>query len=731
MTKYVVLFLLLSSCSYGQSDNDSLKIKHLQEVYISTPKYLKNKKFISQKVENISKTEIEFQNFQNTADALMNSGNITVQKSQQGGGSPVLRGFEASRILILVDGIRMNNLIFRAGHLQNIITVDENMLENIDLFYGSSSTLFGSDALGGAINLSTKKAQFSNNKTNLFSGNVSTRYSSSNEEKSSHLDLNYGTKNFASLTSFSFNDFGDLKMGRTKNHHNDFFGERDFYVQTIAGVDQLIANDNKYVQKFTAYKQYDFMQKFAFKQANGNLHNLNFQYSTTSNIPRYDRLTDPSATGLRNAQWFYGPQKRLLGIYNFSKEKIFLNSNLSLDLSYQNVEESRHNRRFENYNLQNRIEKVNVYGLNAVLKKNFVKSELLYGIETYFDDLNSSAYSNNINTGERENIDSRYPNGKNNMFRSDFFLSYNETISPKTNWNFGARIGYTALKSSISDNSFFTLPFNKIDQNNYTYSATIGIIHKPSTVVSLNANISSGFRVPNIDDLAKIFESSAGSLIVPNENLKPEKTITGDLGFRISSNNRRFELEHTYFYTRFIDAIITDNYTFNGSNTVVYDGEESRVLANQNKGKAFITGISSSLKMYVINNLLFTASFNYTLGRILEEEQQIPLDHIPPFYGKVGFNYTQKEFGMEVYMLYNGKKGIENYFLNGEDNEQYAPENGMPAWETYNAKGSVVLFKNATLFAGVENILDTQYRTFASGMNASGRNIYSGLKYSF
>jgi hemoglobin/transferrin/lactoferrin receptor protein len=420
-----------------------------------------------------------------------------------------------------------------------------------------------------------------------------------------------------------------------------------------------------------------------------------------------------------------------LSVYNFTKEKFILKSDLFLDLSYQNVEESRHNRRFGNYNLQNRIEKVNVYALDAVLKKSFSKSELLYGIETYFDDLNSSAYSNNSNTGEREVIDSRYPNGKNNMFRSDIFLSYSETISPKTNWNFGGRVGYTALKSTIADNSFFALPFDKIEQTNFTYSATVGIIHKPSKAVSLIVNLSSGFRVPNIDDLAKVFESSAGSLVVPNENLKPEKTITGDLGFRIKSKNRRFELENNYFYTRFIDAIVTDSYTFNGSNTIVFDGTESQVLANQNKGKAFITGISTSLKMYVVENLLFTANFNYTLGRILEKEERLPLDHIPPFYGKVGFNYTKKLYGLEVYMLYNGKKDIANYFLNGEDNEQYAPEGGMPAWETYNAKGSVVLFKNATLFAGVENILDTQYRTFASGMNASGRNIYSGLKYGF
>jgi hemoglobin/transferrin/lactoferrin receptor protein len=731
MKKYILALLAVASIGYSQTSVDSTKAKQLEEVFIATPKYLKNKKFISQKIENISQKEIEFQNFQNTADALMNSGNVNVQKSQQGGGSPVIRGFEANRILILVDGIRMNNLIFRGGHLQNSITVDENMLENIDLSYGASSTLFGSDALGGAINLTTKKAQFSSNGKS-FSGNVLSRYSSVNEEKSGHFDFNYGTSNFASLTSFSYNDFGDLRMGKRKNHHNPYFGERDFYVQNVNGGDQLIANDNKYIQRFTAYKQYDFMLKFAYKQANGNLHSLNFQYSTSTDIPRYDRLTDPSSsTGLRNAEWYYGPQKRLLGVYNFSKNKFILNSDLSLDISYQNVEESRHNRRFGNYNLQNRTEKVILYGINATLKKAFLKSELQYGIETYLDNLNSSAFSNNINTGETVTIDSRYPNGNNSMFRSDFFITYNETISPKTNWNIGGRIGYTSLKSSISDNSFFQLPFDTIEQNNFTYSANVGIIHKTSNTVSLIANLSSGFRVPNIDDLAKVFETVDGILIVPNENLKPEKTITADLGYRITNQNKRFEWENNYFYTRFIDAIVTDVFTYNGSSTIDYNGSLSQVFANQNKGKAFITGISSALKTFVVNNLLFTATFNYTLGRIIEDNEKLPLDHIAPFYGKIGFNYTKKQYGLEVYMLYNGKKDIKNYLLNGEDNEQYAPPGGMPAWETYNAKGSVVLFKNATLFVGVENILDTQYRTFASGMNAPGRNLYSGLKYSF
>ncbi|ESU28922.1 hypothetical protein FLJC2902T_09540 [Flavobacterium limnosediminis JC2902] len=732
MKKYFSLLTLITLSAYTQTKKDTTEVKHLEEVVITTQKYLKPKKDIPQQIEIISKNEIEFQNPQNTAEILANSGTVTIQKSQQGGGSPVIRGFEANRILLLVDGIRMNNLIFRAGHLQNIITVDANSIENLDVFFGPSSTVFGSDALGGAINISTKKAQFINDTKKIFSGKAITRFSSANEEKTAYFDLNYAGTKLASFTSFSYNDFGDLKMGRKKNHGADYFGERDHYVTTQNGVDVLMPNDNKYVQKFSGYKQYNFMQKLAYKQDNGNLHDLNLQFSTSSDIPRYDRLTDPNGSGLRNAEWFYGPQKRILSAYTFTKDKAIIGSDLKITVSYQNVEESRHNRRFGNYNLQNRIEKVNVFALNADLKKGFTSGDLQYGLEAYYDDLNSSAYSNNINTGETETIDTRYPNGKNNMLRTDTYITYNTKNNIHTSWNIGARGGYASLKSTIADNSIFQLPFTSISQKHFTYSATTGIIHYPSKTVRLAANVSSGFRVPNIDDVAKIFESGNATVIVPNENLKPEKTITADLGFTIKNNNKRFQLDYTYYYTRLFDAIVTDEFTFNGSETIDYNGSISQVMANQNKGKAFVTGFSTSIKSYLIDNVLFTANFNYTLGRIINEDgTRSPLDHIAPYYGKIGINYDHSYFMAEAYMLYNGKKDISDYFPNGEDNEQYAPQGGMPAWKTYNFKASSKSIYGATLYAGVENILDTQYRTFASGINAAGRNYYAGLKYQF
>lgn len=727
--------LLLPFLVFSQTAQDTTATE-LSEVVISN-KVPKKYTQLPNQVEVITAKQIDFQNFQSTAEMLSNSGALFVQKSQQGGGSPVIRGFEASRVLLTVDGVRMNNLIFRAGHLQNVITVDENMLESVGVFYGPSSTLFGSDALGGSVAMTTKNAKFLDQAHNKFTGGINTRYSSVNEEKSVAMHLNYATSNFASLTFFSFNDFGDLKMGKKKNHNGDYFGERPNYVSTVNGVDQLNVNSDKYTQVGSAYKQYNFMQKFAYKTNSGYLHGMNVQYSTTSDINRYDRLTEKTSSGLKFAEWYYGPQERLLAIYSLQKEKAFLNSDLKVNVAYQNVKESRHNRRFNNYNLQHNEENVDLFSVSLDLDKKFTKGELFYGFESYYETLKSTAYANNINTGVVTNINTRYPNGDNNMMRNDFYISYNEKMSEKTFWNVGARAGYTSLKSTIADNSVFALPFDEISQGNFTYSGTLGITHNTSKNFALKANVATGFRAPNIDDLAKVFESvpgsssSLGTLIVPNEDLKPEKTITGDLGIVVQSDSKKIKLESTYFYTRLYDAIVTDDFTYNGQSIVNYNGFDAQVKANQNKGKAFVTGFSTNVSAYIISDLLFSANFNYTLGRVVEEGSQRPLDHIAPYFGKVGLSYTYNKLNLEGYMLYNGKKDISDYSTSGEDNAQYAPANGMPAWETYNFKAGFQVLNGGTLFAGVENILDTQYRVFASGINAPGRNIYGGIKYTF
>ncbi len=729
--KFALIACGISLFGFSQVEEDSLKSIKLDAIVVNSQRFAKSKSTITQQNESISKKEIEFENVQNTADVFANLGTLSIQKSQQGGGSPVIRGFESSRILLVVDGIRMNNLIYRAGHLQNSITVDKNLLENIDVLFGPSSTIFGSDALGGAVYLQTKDPKLSSENSNkAFSGNLISNYSTVNEGKSGHFDLNYASSKFASLTSFSYNDYGDLKMGKQKNGKYDFFGERNFYVETKNGIDYKVKNDNKYIQKFSGYKQYDFMQKLVYQPNAMTKHNINLQYSTSSDIPRYDRLTDVTNSGkLRNAVWNYGPQKRFLGSYSLNKQKVFLNSDLKLILSYQDIEESRINRKFDDPNLENRTENVSVFALNSDLKTKIGKADFVYGLDFAFDDLKSKAFSKNILNNSESQINTRYPDGKNNTFSAEGFAYLNNNYNSKSSYNISFRAGYKTLNSEIKTN-FLNLPFTKFNQENFTYSGAIGFVNNPGKNVKIVVNLASAFRVPNIDDLAKIFDTNSEKLIVPNDNIKPEKSVTADLGITFWDGNK-IQFENTFYLTKLYDPIFLDSFTFDNQSQVVYNGVLTPVLANQNQGIGTIAGLSSNLTFIIFKNLTFHGSFNFTHGRIQTNSGNFPLDHIAPVYGKTGFKFDNKIMNLELNLTYNGNKNLRDYSPSLEDNLVYAPANGLPSWQTYNLKTAFNLIKNTTIFTGIDNILDTQYRTFASGINAGGRNIYFGAKYNF
>ena len=239
----------------------------LPDILISAIKFPEKKKNIIQKIDLISDSYIRKVNSQNTGDLLQGTGNIFVQKSQQGGSSPVIRGFEASRILLLVDGIRMNNAIYRAGHLQNVITVDQNMLERVEVMYGSGSTLHGSDALGGVVAFQTKSPELStNNNKLLYKGNALARFSTVNLEKTGHVDMNFGGNKVALLLSGTYSDFEDMRMGNQYPSKYPNFGRRSQYINTINNIDYIVNNNDDRKQRYSGYKQWDILGKLLYKQ---------------------------------------------------------------------------------------------------------------------------------------------------------------------------------------------------------------------------------------------------------------------------------------------------------------------------------------------------------------------------------------------------------------------------------------------------------------------------------
>lgn len=724
MRYLVSLCLLLGVSIFTQAQEDSLRQKDMEEIILYANKFAERRKNIVQKIDVISANRIAELNAPTMAELLSGTGQVFVQKSQMGGGSPVLRGFEASRILLVVDGIRMNNAIYRAGHLQNLITVDQQLLERVEVIYGPASTLYGSDALGGAVLMRTRQPKLAGPGQKAFSGNALVRYGSAANERTVHADANIGGKNWAWLQSYTVSDFNDLRMGDRYPAAYPDFGRRKTYVARVNGRDSIVTNKDDRIQRFSGYTQWDMAQKLLYRQSSRVSHSLNLQWSSSSDIPRYDRLQDLRNGALRWAQWYYGPHTRGLAAYELNVTKAGFWDNLRFAASYQLLRESRHQRAYRNDNLEIRKEQVQVGNFTLDGRKLWNRHELTLGLDAQLNGVQSRANRENIVTGAQAPLDTRYPNGKNRMH---YYGAYAQHLwkAPGGKWvlNDGVRIQAVSLNSTIADNAFFQFPFTRIRQDNIAFTGNLGVAYLPSNVSRFTLSVATGFRAPNVDDAARVFESGANQLIVPNGDIQPEYTYTFDLGFS-RKWGEMFRLEGSAFYTLFRNAIALAPFQLNGQSTFLYNGVDVPVFANQNVNKAFLYGSQASLTAMPAKGVELTSALTYTFGRLQPPEKEaVPLDHIPPLYGRTGIKFTAAKWKAEAFALYNGWKRKEDYNPSGEDNLQYATPEGMPAWYTLNLNVGWNPGERITLQAGMENILDRNYRTFASGFSAPGRNI--------
>jgi len=717
----------LSAMGYKVLLNE--KTFSIDEIVISADRYKELQKDVPRQIEVINEKDMQYENVQTTAQLLQKTGDIFVQMSQQGAGSPVLRGFEACRVLIVIDGIRLNNAIFRTGHLQNLIRIDNNMLEKTEVLYGSGSLMYGSDALGGVMTFYSKNPLLSPNNNILYKANAFGRYSTANNEKTGHANFSVGSKKVGFLGSFTFSDFGDLRMGANYDPSASESWKRLYYAERINGKDVMTLNENYNKQIQSAYHQYDILGKLLFKQTEKVQHTLAFQYSNTNDIPRYDRLTQYSGTKLKFAEWNYGPETRLMGSYklDLKNEKSFYD-NAQLTMAYQNIKESRINRKFNKDDRFSQNEKVDVLSLNLDFYKKINSNEIRYGIEGTYNYVNSTATKTNIVTGAETPDVTRYPDGGSKTMSLAGYLSHSIEFNKMFVLSEGVRFSYVTLKSTFNDTTFYKFPFTEAEQKNAAVNGSLGLVFMPAPDWRLYISGATGFRAPNVDDLSKVFETVTGSVIVPNSDLKPEYSYTGEFGISKIFDNR-IKIEGIAYYTYLKNAIITGPFKYNGLDSIYYQGTLSPVLANQNAEKgSYILGYNLNLSADLTNYLSLTSTINFTYGRIKTDSTDQPLDHIPPVLGKTSLILKLEKFKGDFTIMYNGWKRIWDYRLGAEDNEADATPSGMPAWYTLNVGAAYQFTPNLQIQARLDNILDRNYRVFASGLSAPGRNLSITLR---
>lgn len=703
---------------------------NMNEIVISANRTNEKLTDLPRQVQVINAKTIAFQNRQNTGDLLEQNGNVFLQKSQQGGGSPVIRGFESNRVLLVIDGVRMNNAIYRGGHLQNVLRIDQNMLERSEILFGAGSVIYGSDALGGVMYFESKTPTL-----NKFTNQAYLRYGTVNNENTFHYDVNLGFKKWAHLISFTHSNFGDLRQGTNKqNTDGDTIYQRNYYNVRFNNRDSMVKNNDPALQLGTKYSQYDLMYKTLYNQNKNTQHIFNFQLSNTSNVPRYDRLNEWKEKNYRSAEWYYGPELRTLVSYQliYNSANYFFDK-YKLTTGYQYIEESRNDRAWQSTTLNQRNEFVHVGTLNIDFFKTIKNNansvhEIRYGIDWQGNLVRSNANKLDIITNETTPQSTRYPDGGSNMNLFAAFISHSWEIGKKIIISDGLRYSYTNVNATFNNKTFFPFLQNSFAQNNQALNGNIGVVYLPIKNIKLYVNLSNAFRAPNIDDLGKTFESASGkSVIIPNPNLKPEFTNNLEIGTS-AILFKKIKFEGSLFYTQMYDAIALNNAKLNGADSVLFENELTKVVSNQNVREAYLYGYNFQLSADIFKSLYVSTTLSYTYGRIKTDSSDYPLDHIPPMYGKTSIGYFIKKFNMEFSSNYNAMKPIADYNLteSGEDNPQFAPPSGAPAWYTLNAKVQYVFGKKGKVIiqSGVDNISDLQYRVFSSGMSAAGRNFW-------
>lgn len=704
------------------------KIWMLDEFVISASKWEQKIREIPNKIKILRNHDISFNNPQTAADLLAGSNEVFIQKSQLGGGSPMIRGFATNSILLVLDGVRMNNAIYRSGNLQNVISLDPHIIENTEIIFGPGSVVYGSDALGGVMDFHTKRALLSTGEKNNFSLNTFARYSSVNKENTGHLDFNIGSEKWASLTSISVSKYDNLKMGTRKNP--DY--RRYEYAKRINNIDSVFKNPNPNIQKFSGYSQINLMQKIRFRPNEHLNMNYTFHLSRLSDVPRYDRLIQYKDDHLKYAEWYYGPQKWTMHSFNASYDNpCVVFDAIQLTMAGQAYEESRHDRELGKTEIRHRTENVNTLSLNLDMDKKInERQDFYYGFEFVFNDVNSIAERENIISGAVLPEATRYPDGDNKYRTAAVYYSYKNNFNDFFTLNTGTRLNYINLSSTLVDNSFYNFPFDKILLNTMALNGSAGLVFRPNEKWQINLNASSGFRAPNIDDVAKIFDSEPGSVIVPNHDLDPEYAYNLDLGF-IRESSDKFHFEITGFYTFLRNAMVRRDFVFNGQDSIMYDGQYSKVQAVVNASSATLYGVNLNLDAEIREYLSFNITLNYTFG---EDYEDIPLRHVAPFFGSAHLVYENQHLQIDLFANFNGEKPYDKISPSEQSKTHiYAvDDNGnpySPAWYTLNLKTSYRWNEHFILFAGIENMLDHRYRPYSSGIVAPGRNFFFSLKY--
>lgn len=734
--------------------NDTLylesEIFQLENVVVSATRWKQNYTSVSQAISIIEPEVIERRQPQTMADALGLSGKVFIQKSQQGGGSPMIRGFATNRLLYSVDGIRMNTAIFRSGNIQNVINLDPFSMQRTEILFGPSSVMYGSDAIGGVMSFETLTPEFALDSLRkvfnpIVSGNAVIRGTTANNERTGHFNVQLGWNKWAWLGSISRYRYDHLRQG--SNGPDDYV--KNYYVDDWEGTfqplndepvpDKIVEQSDPLLQIPSGYDQWNTLQKIRWQPTDGMDVQYTFQYSETSNYGRYDRHLRLQDGLPRYAQWDYGPQgwkMHLLSLKMGGNTNGAMYDQLVIKGANQQFWESRISRNFGELSIekQNELIQANSIHIDAIKWLN-ERMLLSYGVEWVQNKVNSEAHVRQLSTDAFKAGLPRYPDAT--WTSSAAFLHSDIQINTTTKVQAGVRYNTYHIDAQFGDSDRLdTQLFETANLRDRAVVGSFGLISRPNNDWVLKLNLGTAFRSPNVDDMGKIFDSEPGAVTVPNPNIMAEYAWNIDAGV-VHRVINGLKLELNAYWTHLENAMVRRDFELNGQTTILYQGIISRIQAIQNAAYAQVYGLQWSLDAQLNNRWLLTTRMNLQKGEEeLDDGSISPSRHVAPYFGESSLTYEYNSWSGSLIHRFQGTKShsqmavterekIELYALDAEG-LAYAP-----SWGVWNLVGKYEFTDWGNILLQLENLTDQRYRPYSSGISAAGRSVQLGFSVRF
>ncbi len=660
MTLIIILHQINAVAQYDTS------AQMLDEVILTSQRYAQTKFSVPYSIQSVNQSYLENYQPRTAPEALTGVNGVFVQKTNHGGGSPFLRGLTGNQTLILVDGIRLNNSTFRYGPNQYLNTIDPYTIGKIEVAKGTGSVQYGTDALGGVIQVFTKEPQYVQEGSG-WSGRAVSKYMSGDMEKTVRGEAGYATKNTGVQIGATYRNFGDLIGGDTTGR-----------------------------QSPSGYKVFSFDAKAKFRIQDNYELTFAHQFLRQQHVPVYHRIV------LENfAVNEFDPQQRMLSYARLEKEtKNNLFKKLELIASWQHTTEGRNSRKNGSTVLRKELDEINTLGFSSNVSSQFSKAwSSNSGIEMYTDKVNSMREDISLQNNTSRALRGLYPDASRYTNLSVYSLHHFNF----SRWAVEGGVRYNIFSVRINDT---TLGDVQIRPSAFVYNAAL--MYNITTRQRVYITVSSGYRAPNIDDMGTLgivdFRYE-----VPTASLKPEKSLNTEIGYKFKAG--KWSGTAAVYYMHLSDLIArikTEGQIISGY----------QVYAKENIETAYIKGVETELNYDLLQGLTFTGNLAYSYGR--NATRQEPLRRIPPLNGRVLSSYRKQNWFASAELLY---ASAQNRLAQGDKEDNRIPQGGTPGWNILNLYTGYQ-WKALRFNTGLQNMFNKDYRTHGSGINGAGRSVW-------